>query len=69
MPLPAPVAARLEAFLTRVGRRKFLTPLYRALAESGPDGKAEALRIYGNARARYHAVSRGTLDALLGLGE
>ncbi len=65
LPLPEAVAGRLESFLTRVGRRKFLTPLYRALNEAGPEGEAEARRIYAIARPRYHAVSRGTLDTLL----
>ncbi len=53
----------IEAFLVRVGRRKFLTPLYRAFKESGQLG--EARRIYTLARPNYHSVSKGTIDALL----
>jgi aminopeptidase N len=53
-----------EAFLLRVGRRKFLKPLYAALAET-PAGKARAQAIYLRARPRYHAVATRTLDALL----
>ena len=53
----------IEAFLVRVGRRKFLTPLYRAFKESGQLG--EARRIYSLARPNYHSVSKGTIDALL----
>ena len=53
----------IEAFLVRVGRRKFLTPLYRAFKESGQLG--EARRIYTLARPQYHSVSRSTIDALL----
>jgi aminopeptidase N len=54
---------QIEAFLVRVGRRKFLTPLYRAFKESGQLG--EARRIYTLARPNYHSVSKGTIDALL----
>jgi len=53
----------IEAFLVRVGRRKFLTPLYSAFKESSQLG--EARRIYSLARPQYHSVSRGTIDALL----
>lgn len=55
--------AALEAFLLRVGRRKFLTPLYRALMES--DRPADAKRIYAKARAGYHPITQRTLDALV----
>ncbi|MFN3181376.1 MAG: M1 family metallopeptidase [Nannocystaceae bacterium] len=55
--------AALEAFLLEVGRRKFLTPLYRALIESGRT--ADAKRIYAQARAGYHPITQRTLDALV----
>ena len=54
----------LENFLRHVGRRKFLVPLYRALLAT-PDGPARARAIYAEARANYHSVATGTLDALL----
>ncbi|WP_237586915.1 M1 family metallopeptidase [Pontibacter russatus] len=54
----------LETFLTHVGRRKFLVPLYKALIET-PEGKEKALAIYAKARPNYHAVSTATLDELL----
>ena len=60
-----PAYPRLEEFLTTVGRRKFLVPLYKALlAREG--GKERALAIYQKARGNYHSVSTGTLDELLG---
>ena len=59
-----PAYARMEAFLIEVGRRKFLTPIYRALSAS-EDGKQQALKIYAKARPGYHAISRGTLDGML----
>ncbi len=55
--------ASLESFLLRVGRRKFLTPLYRALMES--DRSADAKRIYAEARSGYHPITQRTLDALV----
>ncbi|WP_245842493.1 M1 family metallopeptidase [Pontibacter ummariensis] len=54
----------LEAFLTKVGRRKFLVPIYKALIAT-PEGKKKALAIYAKARPNYHAVSTVTLDELL----
>jgi len=56
---------RLEAFLMNVGRRKFLKPLYTELAKSEA-GKRRALEIYARARPRYHSVSTGTIDKILG---
>ena len=53
----------LEAFLGRIGRRKFLVPLYRALLEADPEA---ARALYARFRGQYHAVSRETLDGLLG---
>jgi leukotriene-A4 hydrolase len=57
--------ARLEEFLTGVGRRKYLEPLYKELAKT-PEGLARAKAIYAKARPRYHAVSSGTIDEILG---
>lgn len=55
----------VEAFLIRVGRRKFLVPLYKAIL-STEKGKDWAKDIYTKARPNYHAVSTETLDALIG---
>ncbi|MCC3160305.1 M1 family metallopeptidase [Hymenobacter sp. 15J16-1T3B] len=57
--------AALAEFLTRVGRRKFLVPLYKALLAT-PEGTARAREIYQRARPNYHAVSTSTLDTLVG---
>ena len=54
---------KVSEFLKRVGRRKFLTPIYRALINSGK--KAFAQNIYSEARSGYHSVSQETLDDLL----
>ncbi len=56
---------RLEEFVMQVGRRKFLKPLYTALVQA-PNGLERAKALYARARPRYHAVSRGTLDKIVG---
>ena len=60
-----PSFAASEEFLIRVGRRKFLVPIYKAYLKADTTGE-EAMRIYKKARPNYHAVSRGTIDNLLG---
>jgi hypothetical protein len=57
--------AAAEEFLLRVGRRKYLKPIYAALAKT-PAGRVRAHAIYKKARDRYHAVATRTLDELLG---
>ncbi len=51
-------------FLARVGRRKFLVPIYKALIAS-KNGMEKAKAIYEKARPNYHFVAVNTLDALL----
>ena len=60
-----PAYERLESFLVQIGRRKFLTPLYRAMLET--DQGDLALSIYTKARPNYHSVATGTMDELLGV--
>lgn len=59
----SPAYTAVENFLVRVGRRKFLTPTYKAMIES--DKTEMAKNIYAKARPNYHAVSRETLDKLM----
>ena len=54
---------RLEEFLTTVGRRKFLRPLYTELAKT-PEGRERALAIYKKARPGYHPIA--TIDEIVG---
>ncbi len=63
-----PGMQKLEAFLTGQGRRKFLKPLYEALAKTDT-GLVVAKRIYEQARPGYHAVSTQTIDTILGLND
>jgi aminopeptidase N len=60
-----PADGALEAFLMRVGRRKFLEPLYKELVKT-PAGLERARAIYARARPKYHAVSATTIDEVLG---
>ena len=54
---------RADTFLVSVGRRKFLTPLYKAFKETGRI--ALAREIYKKARPNYHSVAIETMDDLL----
>ncbi|HRE74586.1 MAG TPA: M1 family metallopeptidase [Flavobacteriales bacterium] len=59
---------KIEAFLTSVGRRKFLTPLYKAMIQI-PEGKKLANKIYEKARPGYHFVATSTIDRIVGYQE
>jgi aminopeptidase N len=63
-----PADAALEEFLIHVGRRKFLEPLYRALAAT-PEGLERAREIYRRARPGYHPLSRGAVEEILAEAE
>ncbi|HEY7616739.1 MAG TPA: M1 family metallopeptidase, partial [Terriglobales bacterium] len=59
-----PAYARVEEFLTSVGRRKFLKPLYAELVKT-PAGKERATAIYGKARSLYHPIASTTIDEIV----
>jgi len=61
----APAFPLLEKFLSSVGRRKFLKPLYSELLKT-PEGTDRARNIYRRARPGYHFIARNTLDAMIG---
>jgi leukotriene A-4 hydrolase/aminopeptidase len=56
--------SRLEEFLTTIGRRKFVKPLFEELAKT-PEGKERAKEIYAKARSGYHPITQGSVDAIL----
>ncbi|MCB2410880.1 M1 family metallopeptidase [Hymenobacter lucidus] len=60
-----PANAPVEQFLTKVGRRKFLVPIYKALLAT-PGGPEQARRIYARARPNYHSVATSTFDTMVG---
>lgn len=56
---------QLERFLTEVGRRKFLVPLYKALLEN--DHRELAENIFRRAKENYHSISMKTIQDLIDL--
>jgi hypothetical protein len=59
-----PAYNSMENFLENVGRRKFVKPLYTALAKT-TEGKLMAKNIYAKARPNYHSVTANTIDEIL----
>lgn len=59
----AEIMPGMEAFLTEVGRRRFLMPVYTELKKAGLSD--DARRIFQKAAPGYHAVSRNSVEALL----
>jgi aminopeptidase N len=55
---------RLEEFLTSIGRRKFVRPLFAELAKT-PEGTKRASAIYAKARPGYHPITQSSVDAIL----
>ncbi len=56
--------SRLEEFLTTIGRRKFVRPLFAELAKT-PEGTKRANEIYAKARSGYHPITQASIDAIL----
>jgi len=59
-----PAIPSLEQFLTTQGRRKFVRPLIKALAEDSGWGRPIAARIYPRGRPLYHPMVTRELDQL-----
>ncbi len=59
-----PAHARLTQYLTTIGRRKLIRPLYEELMKT-PDGRERARRIYAQARPGYHPIAIATLDPII----
>jgi len=53
----------MEVFLSSVGRRKFLEPLYREMIKSGKQEMART--IYQKYRMNYHPLAQGTMDRIV----
>ena len=56
-----PSVVTAEKFLTSQGRRKFVLPLFQTLWNEGDWGRAQARRIYAEARPLYHPVTAGSV--------
>jgi aminopeptidase N len=59
-----PARPRLEEYLTTIGRRKLIRPLYEELVKS-PEGRAFAQAVYARARPGYHPIAVATLDPIV----
>ena len=55
---------RLEEFLTSIGRRKFVRPLFAELAKT-PEGMKRACAIYAKSRSGYHPITQASVDAIV----
>jgi aminopeptidase N len=62
-----PAVPQTETFLARVGRTKFVRPLFEVLMEQGSWGEPIAKRVYAKTRMTYHAVTRGAVDKVVGV--
>ncbi len=54
----------IDRFLSTVGRRKFLTPLYGEMMQTGKENMAKGF--YRKYRGNYHPLAQMTLDELVG---
>lgn len=54
----------IEVFLTQVGRRWYVSTIYKAFKRNNKTD--EALAIYKHARGNYHSVTANTIDDMLG---
>jgi len=59
-----PAFAPMADFLKRIGRRKFVVPLYTALMNK-PAYQAFARESYARARPGYHPITRESVDAVV----
>jgi len=60
-----PAVPAAEQFLARMGRRKFVAPLFETLLGAGEWGRPIAERSYARNRPGYHSVTTGTVDRLM----
>ena len=51
------IEPQLKAFLNKIGRRKFVLPIYEALAQS-KKGMKLGRAIFQEAKTHYHSVTR-----------
>ncbi|KLE34788.1 M1 family metallopeptidase [Aurantiacibacter luteus] len=61
-----PAVPQAREFLARVGRNKFVSPLFQALWDTGEWGQPIATGIYDETRGGYHSMTRGNVDKIVG---
>ena len=57
------IRPEIEKFISKIGRRKFLLPIYKALMKN-PEDKVWAKKVFDKSKAYYHAVSRNSIAEL-----
>jgi aminopeptidase N len=58
------VRPQMKKFLQKIGRRKFILPIYKSLTEDA-DNLKWAKETYSESRMYYHAVSQKSIDEIL----
>ena len=58
----------IAAFIARVGRRKLIMPIYAELVKT-PEGLAFAKDVFARAKAGYHPITTGSVEAAIEQGE
>lgn len=59
------VLPRVEEVLARVGRMKYLRPLYGAMAKRGGATRARAAALFARVRDSYHPIAQQVVEGLL----
>lgn len=59
-----PAYPKLEHYLTSIGRRKLVRPLYEDMMKT-PAGAERARAIYAKARSGYHPITQTSIDAIV----
>ena len=54
----------IEAFLTKIGRRKLIMPTYEELAKT-PEGREFGRQVFAKARPGYHPITTGSVEQAL----
>ncbi|QQS44998.1 MAG: M1 family metallopeptidase [Acidobacteriota bacterium] len=62
-----PADARLEEYLTSIGRQKLIKPLYEELVKT-PEGRQRARSIFGKARPGYHPIAAASVGKIVDEG-
>jgi aminopeptidase N len=62
-----PARPEMAKYMTRIGRRYLVVPLYEALAKT-PDGLAFARQVYAKAKPGYHPMTQASIEKALAKG-
>ncbi|CAM6113903.1 unnamed protein product [Calypogeia fissa] len=60
-----PFYPQIESVLHHVGRIKYLKPLYQGLLEGSLEGKELALKVFAEAKSKYHPLAQVLIEGLL----